>query len=891
MNKPTPRSPLGVNPRAKQEENGIESLRSILQAVDDADMEEYPGPSSSSVASARSSNSEDSFDNGKSKRMEEPAAPAEQGPSIQNATSFDSNETSGLERDIQVMYERVRNETEKTAKLVTDAIINRPESFFVWHKGVLEAHIFEYDGKGVILAPPIDARDCNNDLLQEKMNASGGALFLREVNHHRIRSKEEALKRLAECEHKDRFTIICTGLRHIKPPADTGKARAPGHRSSIAFILTPDPKIDDKDQPQHGAPTGDDEDVPPMQPPNDEDKDQPATADDEDIPPTQPPNDEDKDKDQPAGDDEDVPPTQPPNDEDKDKDQPQDKASGKKGISRELKKAAKARFEVFKASAIHLGPEILKFHKKQSVRFDTDNSSFDANLCNWKDQNVVFVVPYAWEKIPCGVPLIQEALERDGAVILAGINGQKINPDNRKEAKTLLESAGNTIVITWLELDKVAQEKAAKDQSNQVVAAKNRPNQAASANSTNDSRCLLKKKKADLLNIAKVLGLKNMNNKNKSQIVAAILSARKDSGGAQNDNGDSSSGGGQADGKKDAMALVTRINARWDAAKEKGDLSYLHGMELKEIQKLPWKHIYDLLPPTNRDSTKESKLRRVKRALEELEHRALIDVSESNDFQKDLEVMVENGTSKMLLELVDRRVVEKWNIRDAHAGFRGDPRPTNGRATQNADGTFSIFTTAHCTFNVGSAENFERVIYVDGKPWLMVKKSNIEGAGFGLFAMRDFKNKETIAAYCGEAMTFKDVKTREGNIYAIEDNGVQYVPQDHKMYMGVHFANSSKCTTRGKKNLFRLSKNKENANCLPGRLFVATDNIKSGDEICWPYDFDEGNSTKRKRASISVNEDEDEDNEPRKKARKTTTKPNGGTKSRRHNPSRKCRSS
>ena len=828
------RSALGENAREKPVQNGVEGMGSLLENLDDEGSVGY-----SSLESIQSKQSTDSDDTDAmiERMLDSSAAKAKANAdatlveqqneenSVKSSASYDAD---AMEMEIRELEEEFRQELDRKGKVAVDGIFKNPKSFTGKHNGRLRVHLLGYKGF-VAITEPINGRGCNHDRVQEGMLASGGAVLLRKVNSHPVNQVSEAAKLLMQMENQKKdYEIMWTELDTA--PRPKASDRSPATRTACAGLEDPAKK------------------------------------------------------------------------------------------EKELREWKEARI----AKALALEKRLFKYPILKTAVFDSSKGGFHATVANSSNKRACFLIPFTIKEKKCIVPEIQEALDRDGGVVLKSINGEKI--DSKEKGLQLLSRSVNEgskqMTISWYELDTPALEKDKKRKERKeqkerdeaerkkikekereaerkkieekerdeaerkkIKERKTTTNEAQPVTSKKHS-ALLKKKKDELLKISKALNLKNLTNKNKGQIVTAILSARQDEDASSHGKEDTSD-------KKNAEYLENRMNQRQKAANEKGELSYLHGMQLNEINSLPWEDVYDLLPPTKGDSTKASKQRRVKRALEQLEKQALIDVSDSKDFQHDLKAMVEHNCPKMAMDLVERRVVEKWSIKNAIAAFRGDPRPTNARVSRNADGTYSIKTVEHSTFHVGSEDDFERTIFVDGKPWFKIKKSNIEGAGFGLFAMRDFDSDVVLGMYCGERMTFKERNLRKDNIYSIEDDGVIYVPQEHKTYMGIHFANSSLCRTTGKKNLFRLSKNTENAAVVKGLIMMSTSVIKDGDEICWPYEFDE---KKRKSEDVETNEEDEEDldDPPKKRARVEPKKPKKSKPSScinrpRKNPPRGCK--
>jgi hypothetical protein len=104
--------------------------------------------------------------------------------------------------------------------------------------------------------------------------------------------------------------------------------------------------------------------------------------------------------------------------------------------------------------------------------------------------------------------------------------------------------------------------------------------------------------------------------------------------------------------------------------------------------------------------------------------------------------------------------------------------------------------------------------------WLEMKKSSIEGGGFGVFALCVFSPKEFIAIYLGETIDYtymcKDIMSLS-KIYI--NNGFQEEYWlDHRM---------NHCSGR-----------KKNVETRDNHVLHATKKIKAGDELFWDYNHD-----------------------------------------------------
>jgi hypothetical protein len=104
--------------------------------------------------------------------------------------------------------------------------------------------------------------------------------------------------------------------------------------------------------------------------------------------------------------------------------------------------------------------------------------------------------------------------------------------------------------------------------------------------------------------------------------------------------------------------------------------------------------------------------------------------------------------------------------------------------------------------------------------WLEIKKSSIEGAGFGVFVLRDFSPKEFITVYFGEKIDYtymyKDLM-RLPNISI--NNGFQ-----EEYWLG-HRMNH--CSGKMK-----------NVEIRDNYVLCASKKIKAGDELFWDYNRD-----------------------------------------------------
>jgi len=104
--------------------------------------------------------------------------------------------------------------------------------------------------------------------------------------------------------------------------------------------------------------------------------------------------------------------------------------------------------------------------------------------------------------------------------------------------------------------------------------------------------------------------------------------------------------------------------------------------------------------------------------------------------------------------------------------------------------------------------------------WLEMKKSSIEGAGFGGFALRDFSPKEFITVYLGEKIDYTYMYKYLVSLPNISiNNGFQ-----EEYWLG-HRMNY--CSGR-----------KKNVETRDNYILHATKKIKAGDELFWDYNRD-----------------------------------------------------
>jgi hypothetical protein len=126
-------------------------------------------------------------------------------------------------------------------------------------------------------------------------------------------------------------------------------------------------------------------------------------------------------------------------------------------------------------------------------------------------------------------------------------------------------------------------------------------------------------------------------------------------------------------------------------------------------------------------------------------------------------------------------------------------------------------------------EKTEREILVE-KDYVEIKKSNIPGAGLGVFAKKDIQVGEDLGVYRGELLEINDDSYSNGDrtfayTLRIDVDGVpMYVDAEHNVYNWISRVNSPKGTGM-KSNIYWDSK---------GRTFTKR-NIKAGEELLAGY--------------------------------------------------------
>ena len=125
--------------------------------------------------------------------------------------------------------------------------------------------------------------------------------------------------------------------------------------------------------------------------------------------------------------------------------------------------------------------------------------------------------------------------------------------------------------------------------------------------------------------------------------------------------------------------------------------------------------------------------------------------------------------------------------------------------------------------------------------WLIVKKSNIEGAGFGLFAARDFNKGDIIGKYMGEVLDQKSDPSVLSK-YAICSSKIAVdskggLNSGYPWYWGIHFVNDLNFVTRGIVNDSMKEKKQSNSIINDDFIMIAIKRIKQGQEIFLDYNF------------------------------------------------------
>ena len=308
-------------------------------------------------------------------------------------------------------------------------------------------------------------------------------------------------------------------------------------------------------------------------------------------------------------------------------------------------------------------------------------------------------------------------------------------------------------------------------------------------------------------------------------------------------------GGGDEDDDvqyEDQLEILANVAA---AAEAEDNRAALEGKTYSELNAMDPLVLYDLIPKKEGQKysdNPDSKKKLVKRYLKRRVENGTIDSFENGDFLGELERAAENCIQDAVDLVKGPRVQVYWNVQKAKP-FSG--KPSSARMTLLDEDKVNISLLDNAKFQT-TLNNVEWHIYVDGTPWLAVKKSTIKGAGLGVFALRPFKKREMIAFYGAENMAFKthDSKSRLNNDKTIyDDHGARYVPDAHTMYMGLQFANDA---TFG--NATATTKAATNSE-MDGKLRLWSEaDIDTGDELFFEYKWKNGekNWSKKKNTGI-----------------------------------------
>jgi hypothetical protein len=150
------------------------------------------------------------------------------------------------------------------------------------------------------------------------------------------------------------------------------------------------------------------------------------------------------------------------------------------------------------------------------------------------------------------------------------------------------------------------------------------------------------------------------------------------------------------------------------------------------------------------------------------------------------------------------------------------------------------------------------------EPWFVVKQSNLENAGFGVFADRKFQKQEAMGLYLGQFLSKTEVDAGETSQYSIKsiclgqyvDAKRGFISIDSTPYygMGVHMINDplfTESSTELTKKEQAVRKKLINSTIYDNLLLYATRDITPGEEIYVQYNlFDPVQSNKRSRRSV-----------------------------------------
>ena len=184
------------------------------------------------------------------------------------------------------------------------------------------------------------------------------------------------------------------------------------------------------------------------------------------------------------------------------------------------------------------------------------------------------------------------------------------------------------------------------------------------------------------------------------------------------------------------------------------------------------------------------------------------------------------------MKYFDEMVELTWTITEAKVSTNGVDNPDNGFTLERREGdkiaigvnrNYKVarpklyVQTGNLELNVRiKKENYQK------EDWLVIKKSTVPNAGLGVFAKRPFKKDEVIGMYGGKKGDTRD------SIYALQNHEDRFVPIPTKLYMGMHFLNSSW------KNEDKWPSNVEVENDLIAR---AIEDIAVGNELFWNYKY------------------------------------------------------
>lgn len=263
--------------------------------------------------------------------------------------------------------------------------------------------------------------------------------------------------------------------------------------------------------------------------------------------------------------------------------------------------------------------------------------------------------------------------------------------------------------------------------------------------------------------------------------------------------------------------------------------------EIEEVyakaRKLPatdpqWKKLWEMIPKnSNKEYSQnpDSMKKFVKRYFKAQENKGLQKFVASGEFQTDLYTVATLGGIdagvNFIMDKQNPRIVVRlfFPLEGNGARVVNYSKPANHHVFANGRG-YSLTLGNNAKLFFDDLGDLTRDIIACGEPWLRVAKSKINGAGWGLFALRDFPKDTLIGIYGAEKGLFKDKNSGKDLTYAIETKeGVGYNPMVGEMYMGLHFANTA---SDGFTN---------NAYVSNELLMWAKTNIKTGDEILWDY--------------------------------------------------------